>query len=111
MKRCGTRNTLKIWKLKNYRGEEIPPLLPVEDYNEKGIKLLTQINNNEINTIEGLIMLYNMLDSVCSYLKNYFSCIKGCTYCCHFLIGISRLEAELIKNNLQFSKLRTGCRC
>jgi Fe-S-cluster containining protein len=86
--------------MKNYRGEEIPPAVPVEDYNKKLNVLLAQVHNKTIHPFKAFMTFYDIIDSVCSYLKDYFSCIRGCSHCCYIKVDISKLEAELIKHTI-----------
>lgn len=86
--------------MENYRGQEIPPTVPIEDYNKRCKILLARLYSGTIHPFKVLITFYDIIDSACSYLKDYFSCTTNCCYCCYIKVDISKLEAELIRHTM-----------
>ena len=70
----------------------IPVALERED-----ASLAKRLRKPRISTLEGLEMLYAFLDRYLAHVvKGLTACQKGCAYCCHSQVAVSKLEAEYI---------------
>jgi Fe-S-cluster containining protein len=58
---------------------------------------------NENKGLEILRQLYNLYEGVQKYFSPYYSCTKGCGYCCYPYVGVSMIESRFtglyIKSN------------
>lgn len=72
----------------------IPPI-PWELANGVANRLNMALNSN-INIFEKLSICYEETDRVLSFLKDYFPCSCGCSYCCKSDVMISQYEAQFI---------------
>lgn len=87
---------------KNYKGEEIrfDPRRADQDV-EKLKYLLDLLHNRQQMGIKRALQVLSEIYLLFSALQSHFvagaSCEKGCSYCCHIYITVSRLEAELVR--------------
>lgn len=66
-------------------------------------KLVAEINNNlvvlqnpNINNFARLEAVYKESDKINDFLKPYFSCNRGCCFCCKYDVLITKFEAMYI---------------
>ncbi|MDH7478916.1 MAG: SEC-C metal-binding domain-containing protein [Syntrophomonadaceae bacterium] len=87
---------------KNYKGEEtrFDPRRADQDV-EKLKFLLDLLHSRQQMGIKRALQALQEIYQLFSTLQNHFSagasCEKGCSYCCHIYITVSRLEAELVR--------------
>lgn len=58
-----------------------------------------------IQPLEGLAMLYALVDRYAKYRNGLVPCKSGCAYCCHSEVAVSELEADFIAQNTGATKL------
>lgn len=86
----------------NYKGQAA--VYPVQEAGLAAGKLtrwLVEVDNKRNisvnNGLNILLKIYDLYDGVQSYFNAYYSCAKGCCYCCYPYVGASLIESELTK--------------
>lgn len=69
----------------------IPPLLERED-----ASIAKRLRKPRVSPMEGIGILYEFLDKNLNYTNGISPCKKGCAFCCHSEVAISKLEADYI---------------
>ncbi len=94
--------TAKEVAFTNYKGLEA--FYPVQEARLAAGKLMRWLvevdNKRSISVNNGLNILqklYDLYDGVHNYFNAYYSCAKGCCYCCYPYVGTSLIESELAK--------------
>jgi len=55
-----------------------------------------KLRKPKLSPLNGLEMIYGVLDLHMQYTKGLTACSKGCDFCCHMEVAVSRLEADFI---------------
>lgn len=89
-----------VAKLKKYNAK-IPAALERES---EGIA--KRLRKPRIEPLEGLAILYELVDRYAEYSRGLVACKSGCTYCCHAEVAMSGLEADYIAAHAGVVKMK-----
>lgn len=104
-KKCCLGKTKAI-AFHNYLGQKAE--YPLEEANlafNKFMQWLLEISSKQRvslkNSLEILQKLYELYEDVQKYFYPFYSCKKGCSYCCYPYVGVSLIEGRLAKKYIK----------